>query len=320
MPAVPWLLRALFIGAAVVGIVVPATAANAEPTASQIQEQINKSATDLEKVVEQYNKVTEENKAAKAESDQLAAELGPLLAHLGAKSDAVAQIAASAYKGHGFSATVALMSGGSPDQLIDGLNSLNVLARANQREISGYTELNQRYLDRKQQLDTILAQQAAQQQDLANQKAKIEADLGTLYDLRTKAYGTATAQSSGAHPAPPYVPGSAGVAVNYAYGALGKPYVFASAGPNGYDCSGLTMAAWGAAGVSLPHNAAMQWDAVAHISRSEMQPGDLVFYSGLGHEAIYVGNNQVIHAPQAGELVQLASVDMMPPYGYGRPG
>ena len=112
--------------------------------------------------------------------------------------------------------------------------------------------------------------------------------------------------------------GKAGVAVRYAYNAIGTPYVWAAEGPNGYDCSGLTLAAWKAAGKSLPHNAAMQWDKVAHISRSQLAAGDLVFYSGLGHVALYVGGGQVIHAPTFGESVKLASVDMMTPYGYGR--
>ena len=78
------------------------------------------------------------------------------------------------------------------------------------------------------------------------------------------------------------------------------------------------MAAWAAAGKSLPHNAAMQWNVVAHISRGSLAFGDLVFYNGLGHVGIYVGNNQIIHAPHAGTNVQLASIDIMPPYGYGR--
>jgi cell wall-associated NlpC family hydrolase len=94
--------------------------------------------------------------------------------------------------------------------------------------------------------------------------------------------------------------------------------VFAAAGPSSYDCSGLTVAAWAAAGKSLPHNAAMQWDVVSHISRSQIAPGDLVFYESLGHVAIYVGNNTVIHAPEPGESVKTASIDMMTPYGFGR--
>jgi len=62
----------------------------------------------------------------------------------------------------------------------------------------------------------------------------------------------------------------------------------------------------------------MQWNQVTHINRSQLLPGDLVFYSGLGHIAIYVGGGNVIHAPTFGEPVQQAKVDMMPPYGYGR--
>jgi cell wall-associated NlpC family hydrolase len=63
----------------------------------------------------------------------------------------------------------------------------------------------------------------------------------------------------------------------------------------------------------------MQYNALPHISRSSLQPGDLVFYSGLGHEGIYVGNGQIIHAPTFGDHVRLASVAVMPPYGYARP-
>jgi NlpC/P60 family len=81
----------------------------------------------------------------------------------------------------------------------------------------------------------------------------------------------------------------------------------------------LRRAAWRAAGRSLPHNAAMQCNALPHISRASLSPGDLVFYSRLGHVGIHVGNGQIIHAPHAGDHVRLASVDVMPPYGYARP-
>jgi cell wall-associated NlpC family hydrolase len=114
------------------------------------------------------------------------------------------------------------------------------------------------------------------------------------------------------------VSGKAGVAVRYAYNAIGKPYVWGAEGPDGYDCSGLTKAAWAAAGVSLYHHAATQWDETVRISRSQLAPGDLVFYADLGHVAIYVGGGQVIHSPTFGESVKLASVTMMTPYGYGR--
>ena len=83
-------------------------------------------------------------------------------------------------------------------------------------------------------------------------------------------------------------------------------------------CSGLTLAAWRAAGKSLPHNAAAQYSATARISRSSLRPGDLVFYRSLGHVGLYVGNNQIIDAPHEGAYVNVRSINIMPPYGYGR--
>jgi cell wall-associated NlpC family hydrolase len=108
------------------------------------------------------------------------------------------------------------------------------------------------------------------------------------------------------------------VAVSYAYSKIGDRYVYATAGPTTFDCSGLTMAAWKAAGVTLPHNAAEQYSKTRHISRSQLQPGDLVFYNGLGHVAIYVGNNSVIHAPHPGAFVTGATITLDPIVGYGR--
>jgi cell wall-associated NlpC family hydrolase len=90
---------------------------------------------------------------------------------------------------------------------------------------------------------------------------------------------------------------------------LGKPYHFGAAGPDSFDCSGLTMWAWRAAGVSLPHYSGAQYNATTHIPLNELQPGDLVFfYSDLSHVGIYVGGGQMIHAPQTGDVVRYASI------------
>jgi len=322
LPAAQRLLRAVLIGFAVTAIVAPATAAHAAPPPASLQQQIDKASSDLEKIVEQYNKVNEQLKATKAEADQLATQMGPLLQNLESASATVNKIAASAYKGAGVSSMSALLSSGSPTTLMEELSSLNQIARGQQKQIDGYTQVKAQYDARKKQLDDLLAQQTAQQADLAAQKTKIEGDLKHLYDLRTQAYGSATTTSTNTGPTPtaPYAPGAAGVAVNFAYSILGRPYVWAGEGP-GYDCSGVTKMAWKAAGVDLPHNVAMQWSSphVSHISRGMLQLGDLVFYSGLGHVALYVGNNQVIHAPTFGEVVKIAPIDMMGIAGYGRP-
>jgi cell wall-associated NlpC family hydrolase len=103
--------------------------------------------------------------------------------------------------------------------------------------------------------------------------------------------------------------GRASIAVAEAYRQLGKPYQWAAAGPDRFDCSGLTMWVWAKAGVSLPHSSRMQFNEGRHVSQSELQPGDLVFYgSPIHHVGIYVGNGQYIHAPQTGDVVKVSSV------------
>ena len=122
--------------------------------------------------------------------------------------------------------------------------------------------------------------------------------------------------------APVYVPASGGAAtaVAAARSKLGDPYVWGAAGPGSFDCSGLTMWAWSQAGVSLPHSSSMQYSSGSKVSVSSLQPGDLVFYgSPIHHVALYVGGGQVIHAPQTGDVVRYASVDMMPIVGAVRP-
>jgi cell wall-associated NlpC family hydrolase len=101
--------------------------------------------------------------------------------------------------------------------------------------------------------------------------------------------------------------GRASVAVAEAYRQLGKPYQWAAAGPDRFDCSGLTMWVWAKAGVSLPHSSRAQFGQGHHVSWSELQPGDLTFYgSPIHHVGIYVGNGNMINAPQTGDVVKVA--------------
>ena len=98
--------------------------------------------------------------------------------------------------------------------------------------------------------------------------------------------------------------GVVGIAMQY----LGVPYVWGGASPNGFDCSGLVAYVYAQIGVSLPHHAASIYGYGTSVSQSELQPGDLVFFSGLGHMGIYIGGGQYIHAPQTGDVVKISSV------------
>src|SRR5215218_1865764 len=109
------------------------------------------------------------------------------------------------------------------------------------------------------------------------------------------------------------------VAVNTALAQLGDPYVWGAAGPDAFDCSGLTMYAYAAAGVSLPHSSSMQSALGTAVSYYDLQPGDLVFfYSPVSHVAMYIGNGQMVHASTSGQPVKVVSVDSMPGYNSAR--
>jgi peptidoglycan DL-endopeptidase CwlO len=117
------------------------------------------------------------------------------------------------------------------------------------------------------------------------------------------------------------VNGGAGAAIAYARAQLGKPYCFAGAGPSCFDCSGLTMRAWGAAGVSMPHYSGAQYSMFPHVPLNAMQPGDLVFWGpgGSEHVGLYIGGGQMIAAPHTGDVVKVQAV-YGSPVGAVRPG
>lgn len=136
-----------------------------------------------------------------------------------------------------------------------------------------------------------------------------------------------TSPPTTAPPPPPPPPGgnapAAGwqTAVHYAYAQLGKPYQWGGAGPGSFDCSGLTMMAWAAAGVSLPHLAQGQYDLSTKIPLSDVEPGDLIFFgtpTNVYHVGIYIGGGQMIDAPETGQDVSISSIYWSNLLGAGR--
>ena len=122
----------------------------------------------------------------------------------------------------------------------------------------------------------------------------------------------ASADDGSATPAPPARYGGAvGIAMQY----LGTPYVWGGASPGGFDCSGFLMYVYAQLGVSLPHNAAMQYGYGSPVSKDQLEPGDLVFFDGLGHNGMYIGGGQFIHAPHTGDVVKISSLS---DYWYSR--
>ncbi|MEP6463530.1 MAG: NlpC/P60 family protein, partial [Frankiaceae bacterium] len=118
----------------------------------------------------------------------------------------------------------------------------------------------------------------------------------------------AASRSSSVHRTPPPASGRARAAVAAAYSVLGRPYVWGAAGSGSFDCSGLTMWSWAHTGVGLPHSSRAQYGSGAHVSKSALQPGDLLFfYSPISHVGMYIGGGRMIHAPHTGDVVRIAT-------------
>ena len=116
---------------------------------------------------------------------------------------------------------------------------------------------------------------------------------------------TSTLQAGPTSAPPSRYGGAVGIAMRY----IGVPYKWGGASPSsGFDCSGFTMYVYAQLGVALPHYTGDQWQMGVAVSRNDLQPGDLVFFDGLGHEGMYIGNNQFIHAPHTGDFVKISSI------------
>jgi len=152
-------------------------------------------------------------------------------------------------------------------------------------------------------------ERAAQQQAAAAQAAAAEASARESSSSGGSSSGSSSDTGVAPSSPPPPPSSEAQVAVDTAKAQLGKPYVYAGSGPDVFDCSGLTMYAWAAAGVSLSHNAAAQYDSLPHVSINQLEPGDLVFFgSPIHHVGMFVGDGTMIEAPYTGVDVRYHTI------------
>lgn len=301
--------------AAVIVGVLPATHAYAAPAPNvqQIEAQIDALWNQLEPLVEQYNGVHYQLQQNLAKQAAITKQLAPLQMQVDLSMTRVGAISASLYESGPGSHLAALLSAGSPEDFLGQLTTLNEMARQQQNQISATRSQVDEYNKQKAPLDALIAQQQQQDADLAAKKQQIQVQMDQLQKLRQQAYGASGAAPGGslkpvACPVT-YIGGAAGKAIGYACAHIGSPYVWAAAGPSTFDCSGLTMAAWAAAGFSLAHFTVTQKQQTMRISAADLRPGDLVFYFGdIHHVAIYAGGGWVVHAPHPGDRVRMAKM------------
>jgi peptidoglycan DL-endopeptidase CwlO len=175
-----------------------------------------------------------------------------------------------------------------------------------QKQLKSLTEASDKKLDQAKRVLAKLTVDKRSQLAAAEKRATARANAAASRDA---ARGPISGSGKGAK------------ALAYAKAQLGEPYVRNGAGPSGWDCSGLTMRAWGSVGVSLPHSAGQQYSRGRSVAKSDLQLGDLVFfYNPISHVGLYAGNGRVIHAPRPGKSVEYIKMSYMTWAGARRPG
>jgi len=307
---------------------------HAKPTLAQVQRKVEHLDRQAEQASERFNTIREQLKTTRARLSAVQADFSRQRAKVTRMQDDIAALVVAGFQGTSLGTTASLVLSNDPDQFLQTLSTVESVADTQSRMFTRYLRLRQG-LDAKQaQLQDEVGAIRAAKVDMAKQqttiKKKSDAAEALLSSLQAAQRERLVAQqdnsvsvqptNSGSTPNVP-ASGRAKIAVDFALAQLGDPYVYGAAGPDAWDCSGLTMGAWGAAGVYLPHSSSMQYSYGTPVASSDLQPGDLVFfYSPISHVAIYIGGGQVVHAPHTGDVVRIAPMSEMPYAGAVRPG
>lgn len=321
------LVRCLTVGAAalVAAGVLPAATGSAEPrpTVAAVQRDIAKLRLQVDTAVEDYDAAGLALAAARRRTAAATDRLARQRATTEALRARMSAFAAAAYRSGGAGQFATLVLTSDPTTFLDRAAALDQIAQgqadsvrdfqaatraladaevAARQELAGAQALERRIRDRRAAIERSLrAEQAllARLQPLERRRLQ-EAEQARDRALSSRAPASTVGAPAGRGS------GRGAAAVGFAYAQLGKPYHWGSSGPGSYDCSGLTMAAWAAAGVHLPHSSRAQYGSGVHVPFSALVPGDLVFYGQpIHHVGIYVGNGMMISSPHTGTVVKI---------------
>ncbi|MGW0791665.1 NlpC/P60 family protein [Streptomyces sp. NPDC002911] len=301
-------------------------AAQADPqlTTAQVEAEVDRLYHDAEVATEKYNGVKERTAASERSLDTLRDEAARRTERLNTARDALGSYATAQYRSAGIDPAVRLALSSDPDEYLERASyedrasdrqagALNGV----RRQISDIAQLRARAQDELAVLTSRRAELKKHKDAVRTKLADARKLLATLTAGQRAAYARSADATHGGSAVPRggvAAPNArAAQAVAFAYGALGKPYVWGATGPASFDCSGLTQAAWRDAGVSLPRTTYTQINTGRRVSRSELAPGDLVFfYPGVTHVGLYIGGGRMIHAPRPGAPVRIAPISEMP--------
>jgi cell wall-associated NlpC family hydrolase len=312
-------------------VLTSATPSYAKPSIHDVQSQVDTLYRQAEQASERYNNASGHLKEAQSRLKSLQADLARQDAKVTGIRKQVAAAVVSQYQGQALSSTTQVLLSKDPDAFLNQISTVSEYNDQQGQMMANFATQAKQLEMRQTAAKRELAQISRTKQQLATEKAQIDKKAGEakalLGRLKDRAAARRDAQSTSRDasraPAVSNVPvsGRAAAAVQYAMAQVGKAYVYGAAGPDAFDCSGLTMMAWAQAGVALPHSSSGQMGSGTPVSESDLQPGDLVFYySPVSHVGMYIGNGMIVNAENPSAGVKVTPVNSMPYSGAVRPG
>ena len=307
---------------------IPSGTAEAKPSVQDVQHRVDRLYRAAEQASERYNAIHVQLQQMKGDVTALRADQARQQKQTEKARRLVADSIVSQYEGDSLSAVGQAVVSSDPSAFVSQLTTMSAFNSMQAGQYSAYLTqakaLSIRQTATKAQLDKLAAlekQAAADKATVDKNYAAAKDVLGRLQAEARDRLLAASRDSTRVSTADVPVSGRAAAAVHFAMAQIGKPYVYGAAGPSAYDCSGLTMAAWRMAGVSLPHSSSAQYGSGTHISESQLQPGDLVFYySPISHVGMYIGNGMIVNAENPSAGIRVTGLHSMPYVGAARPG
>ena len=325
-------LSSLLVGlvTCVIGSVLTAAPAQADKRIDQVEDQVRSLQAEAESATEAYNEARDRFKKIERDIATIETRLKRNRSQLGTVSKTLNAVAASSYINGGIDPSLQLLLADDANAFLATASALDQVARNQNTALRQSTAIRLNLLQDELQLASRRKAAASTVKEMATAKSQAVAKLAAaekvlanlkaaerkVYQARLAAKRAAAAAAAKAdkaafQAASAKVPARIQRAIGYAMSKLGAPYRIAAEGDTSFDCSGLVLASYKRAGISMPHSSRVQFRTTKRISRSQLRPGDLVFFFGrrAAHVGMYIGNNRFVHASNPREDVRVTSLD-----------